>query len=280
MAVTGNTELTSVKQAAIAALVQKELISSSVLASNVYDVSGFCRPGNSTISFPKAGSFTVEDRASAAQATIQSLTFAKDTLALDKMATVAWLIDPQDALETPVDVEAEYAKRAASAHGVYVDTQLIAALEAAGVATTTAGNISDAIILEMRAALIKRKANARNLRLAISPDQEAILFGINKYSLAQDYGRTVIPEGILSMVYGIPVLVTPELGAQQYFMYDVEGIALGFQKGPQMDERKAPEYGSSAMLKVLDQKFGIKALQIAQQGVGASESALIVKDNN
>lgn len=280
MAVTGNTELTAVKEAAISALVQKELISASVLASNVYDVSGFCRPGAVSISFPRAGSFSVEDRASAAQATIQSLTFAKDTLTLGFMATVAWIIDPQDAIETPVDVEAEYAKRAARAHGVYVDQKLILELETVGVATTTAGTISDAIILEMRQALLQRKANPRNLRLAISPTQEAALLGINKYTLAQDYGRPVIPEGILSQVYGIPILVTPELGASQYFMYDVEGIALGFQKGPSMDERKAPEYGSGAMLKILDQKFGVKGLEINQQGVGAAESALVVKDNN
>lgn len=280
MAVTGNTELTLVKQAAISALVQKELISASVLASNVYDVSGFCKPGNVSISFPRAGSFTVEDRASAALASIQSLTFAKDTLALGFMATVAWTIDPQDALETPVDVEGEYAKRAARAHGVYVDQKLILEFEAAGVATTTAGNISDAVILEMRQALITRKANARNLRLAVSPAQEAVLLGINKYTLAQDFGREVIPQGILSMVYGIPILVTPELGANQYFMYDVEGMALGFQRGPQMDQRPAPEYGAGAMLKIMDQKFGVKALEINQQGVGATESALIVKDNN
>jgi hypothetical protein len=280
MPVTGNTELTAVKQLAIASLVQKELISAAVLGSNVYDVSGFCKPGASQIGFPKAGSFTVEDRASAALATIQSLTFAKDTLNLDKMATVAWVIDPQDLLETPVDVMATYAQRAAKSHGVYVDQQLILGMEAAGVATTTAGNITDAIILEMRQALIQRKANPRNLRLAISPAQEAILFGINKYTLAQDYGKAVIPEGVLSMVYGIPVLVTPELGAQQYFMYDVEGMALGFQRAPMMDQRPAPEYGAGALLQILDCKFGVKALQIAQQGVGAAESALIVKDAN
>lgn len=280
MAVTGNTELSSVKEAAISALVQKELISASILASNVYDVSGFCRQGASTISFPKAGSFSVEDRASAAQATIQSITFAKDTLSLGFMATVAWTIDPQDALETPVDVESEYAKRAARAHGLYVDQKLILELESAGVATTTAGNISDAVILEMRAALLSRKANARNLRLALSPAQEAVLLGINKYTLAQDYGRSVIPEGVLSQVYGIPVLVTPELGSNQYFMYDVEGIALGFQRGPMIDQRQAPEYGAGAILKVMDQKFGVKALEVNQQGVGVSESALIVKDNN
>lgn len=280
MAVTGNTELTAVKQLAIASLVQKELISAAILGSNVYDVSGFCKPGASQIGFPKAGSFTVEDRASAALATIQSLTFLKDTMDLNFMATVAWTIDPQDLLETPVDVAAEYAKRAARAHGVYVDQKIILGLEAAGVATTTAGNISDAIILEMRAALIQRKANARNLRLAISPAQEAILFGINKYTLAQDYGKAVIPEGVLSTVYGIPVLVSPELGTQQYFMYDVEGMALGFQRGPTMDQRPAPEYGAGAVLQIMDQKFGVKALAVNQQGVGVAESALIVKDNN
>lgn len=280
MSVTGNTELTAVKQQAIAALVQKELISASVLASNVYDVSAFARPGNETVSFPKAGSFTVEDRASAAQATLQSLTFGKDTMSLNFMATVAWLIDPQDLLETPVDVPSQYMARAARAHGVYVDQKIIAGLEAAGVATATAGDITDAVILEMRQALLQRKANPRALRLAISPAQEAKLLGINKFTLAQDYGRVVIPEGILSMVYGIPILVTPELGAQQYFMYDIEGIALGFQRGPMMDQRPAPEYGAGASLQILDQKFGVKALQIGMQGVGVAESALIVKDAN
>jgi len=280
MAVTGNTALSATKAEIIANLVQRELISSSVLASTVYDVSRYAVRGASSVSFPKAGSFTVENRATATQATIQNLTFAKDTLTLDKRATVSWLIDAMDEIESSIDVSAEYAMRAARAHAVYLDTQIIAALELVGVATTTAGDITDAVILEMRQTLLQHKADRRLLRLAISPAQEAKMLAINKFVTAQDYGTSAIPSGALGTIYGVPVFITPELGASQYFMYDQEGIALAFQKGPQLDERKAPEYGSNSMLRVLDQKFGVKGLLIGQQGVGVAESPLVVKDNN
>lgn len=281
MAVTGNAALLATKQDIISALVQKELTSKAVLAGTVLDVSRFAVKGAKTIAFPKAGSFTVEDRASGAQATIQNLTFANDQLSLDKMATVSWLIDPQDALESVLDVDAEYAVRAAAAHAVYLDQQIKSQLETAGVATATiAATITDAVILEMRSALLRRKGDARKLRLAISPEQEAGMLAINKFTLVEQYGQAVVQSGAFGFIYGIPVFVTPEIDADEYYMYEEEGICLGFQRGPTMGERGAPEYGATAMLKTLDQKFGVKALLINQQGVGAAESALIVKDNN
>jgi nucleoid DNA-binding protein len=280
MAVTGDAALQATKAEIIAAMVQKELISQSVLASTIMDVSRFAVKGAETVSFPKAGSFTVENRASGAQATIQNLTFAKDTMTLGFRATVSWLIDPMDELESVIDVDAEYALRAARSHAVYLDNQIIAELETVGDTTTTAGNISDAVILEMRAKILNQKADRRLLRLAISPDQEAIMLGINKFVTADNYGTSIVPSGALGTIYGIPVFITPELDTQQYFLYEQEGIAMAFQRGPMLDERKAPEYGAGAMLKTLDQKFGVKGMLLGQQGVGATESPLVVKDNN
>lgn len=280
MAVTGNAALAATKQDVISALVQKELSSSSILAPTIEDVSRFAAKGAKTVSFPKAASFTVEDRASGAQATIQNLTYAVDTLTLDKVATVSWLIDDQDALESVIDVDAEYALRASRAHGVFLDQQIVAQLEAAGDATTTAGNISDAIILEMRAKILRQKADRRLLSLAISPEDEAIMLAINKFTLADQYGMAVVQSGAFGFIYGMPVYVTPELASQQFFLYEKSGIAMAFQRGPTLGERPAPEYGATSSLKTLDQKFGVKALQINLQGVGATESAMIVKDNN
>jgi len=281
MAVTGNAALLATKQDLIAALVQRELIASSILSPTIMDVSRFAVKGAKTIAFPKAGSFTVEDRASGAQATIQNLTFATDQLALDRMATVSWLIDPQDELESVLDVDAEYAVRAARALGQDLDVQIVAQLEAAGVATATvAASITDAVILEMRSALLRRKANPRNLRLSIPPEQEAAMLAINKFTLVEQYGAAIVASGALGFIYGMPVFVTPTIGATAYYMYESEGCAFGFQRAATMGERNAPEYGATAMLKTLDQKFGVKAMQIAQQGVGVAESALIVKDGN
>lgn len=281
MGITGDAALAATKQEVIVALVQKELISEGVLAPTVLDVSRFAGKGAKSISFPKAGSFTVENRASGAAATTQNLTFAADKMDLEFRATVAWLIDSMDELQSTVEVEGEYAVRAARAHAVYLETKIITELETVGVVNAAAvGDITDAIILSMRKNLLKRKANKMRLSLAIAPDQEAIMLAIAKFVSAEQYGSPVIPAGALGKIYGVPVFVSTELAAQQYFMYDAEGCAIGFQRGPQLDDRKAPEYGAGSQLKVLDQLFGVQGLQLGYQGVGATESALVEKDAN
>lgn len=279
--VTGDTETTATKNDLIVELVQRELISEGVLAPTIMDVSRFCKKGAQSISFPKAGSFTVEDRATGVASVKQVLTFAADKLELEFRATVSYLIDSMDEIESIVDVEGEYAMRAARAHAAYVETKIIAELETVGYAVTGAtGDISDDGILAMRKTLLNHKANRRRLNLAVSPDQEAILLGIEKFVSAEKYGTAVIPEGALGKIYGVPVYISTELSSSQYFMYDSEGCAIGFQRGPQMDGRPAPEYGAGSTLKVLDQKFGVQGLTIAQQSMSAGISALVVKDNN
>lgn len=281
MGVVGNTELTATKNDLIVALVQNELISEGILAPTVLDVSRFAGKGMQSISFPKAGSFTAENRASGAAGTLQTLTFAADKLDLEFRATVQWLIDSMDALQSSVEVEGEYAQRAARAQAVYLETKIIAELETVGVANSDAtGDVTDAAILSMRKNLLNRKASRNRLNLAISPDQEAVMLAIPKFVEADKFGTSNIPTGAFGKIYGVPVFVSTELGAQQFFMYDKEGIAIGFQRGPVMDERKAPEYGAGSMLKVLDQLFGVQGLAIAQQSVSAGKSALVEKDNN
>ncbi len=279
--VTSNAQLTATKNDLIVELVQRELISVGVLAPTIRDVSKFCKKGAQSISFPKAGSFTVENRATGVASVKQVLTFDKDQLDLEFRATVSWLIDTMDEIESIVDVEGEYAIRAANAHGVYLEQRIIAEMSTVAYKITAAtGDISDDSILAMRKTLLNHKANRKALSLAVSADQEAVLLGIEKFVSAEKYGSAVIPDGALGKIYGVPVFVSTELAEQEFYMYDKDGVALGFQRGPQMDERKAPEYGAGSMLKVLDQKFGVQGLAIAQQSMSAGISALVVSDNN
>lgn len=281
MGITDATALAATKMDLIIALVQKELISRGVLAPTVLNVSNFAGKGSKSISFPRAGSFTVENRATGVAATTQNLTFLTDKMDLAFRATVAWLIDSMDELQSTVEVQSEYAIRAASAHGVYIEQKIIAELETVGNPNgDCVGDVSDQGILSMRKSLLNRKANGKALSLAISPDQEAIMLQIEKFVSAEKYGTAIIPEGALGKIYGVPVFVSTELTSQQFFMYDKEGLAIGFQRGPMIDDRKAPEYGAGSMLKVLDQLFGVKGLQINLQGTGAGISALVEKDNN
>ncbi len=236
--VTSNTQLTATKNDLITALVQKELISKGVLAPTIMDVSRFAGKGVQSISFPKGTSFTVENRATGVASVKQALTFAADKLELEFRATVTWLIDTLDSIQSSVEVETEFAVRAARAHAVYVEQKIIAEMETVGNANSDAsGDVSDQCILSMRKALLNRKANRAALHLAISPDQEAVILAIDKFVSAEKYGSAVIPTGEVGRIYGIPVHISTELTSQQFFMYDSEGVAIGFQRGPQMDER-------------------------------------------
>ena len=290
MAVTGDTQLGPTKQELISEIAQRALISRSTLMASARDVSMFASKGNSQISFPKNTTlFAAENRASAAAATIQDVDFAKDTMDLDQRMIIAWLVDSDDEIESRLDVQRELIERAAREHARDVDAKLIAEMEAAAITTTTAGNVSQDVVLEMRRVLLRNKADPANLWLAVSPEQEEELLKIDPFVGADKYGSAVIPAGVLGTLYGVKVLITPELGTNQYFMYESDGIALGFQRRPQFDEDNRPEYGPGAKLQVLGQKYGTQALHLGVPGafqadgttpVGASESGLIVKDAN
>lgn len=278
--ITGNTQLTATKQDLIAAIVQKELAFQAKLTPYFTDVSMFCVPGAKTISFPKLSSFTVVDRASGAQGDASVLTSSVDTLDLEWNAYVAWIIDSSDEIQSAIPAQVEFARRAAAALGRYVDTKILAELETVGVATTTAGAISRDIVLEMRASLLKHHAQLDQLMLAISPDDEATMLKIAQFTEAQIYGSSNVPNGVIGSVYGVKVVVHPGLVANQYYMAEKNGLCYGFQKAPSMSDQGANEYGTAAKRVAMDQLFGVQGLEIAQDGVGAGLSALVVKDNN
>lgn len=271
MAVEGNTQLSAVKNALIVELVQRELISKAVVMPTILDASAFAVKGAKSISVPRGGSFTVEDRASAATATLANVTYAVDTITLDQMSSVSWAVDPQDELESTVDVQADLAARAARAHSKNFDTLVIAGLEAGATATTTAGAISKAIFLEMRQALLAAEANPDALTFLCGPDSEAALLSISDFVFANEYGAAIIPSGKLGSLYGVSIVMQTSIASGRFYMYDKEGYGFAIQQALNLGQRPAPEYGSSAILNVLDMKWGHATLQNA---------ALLRKDNN
>lgn len=281
MAVFGDTELSPTKQLIVAERVQRQLIQQSVILPFSSDYSAFAVKGAESVAIPKAGDFTVNNRASGALATQQVLNYERDVIALDQRATVSWVVDPMDEIESVVAVNEDLIGRATRQHAKYVDDQLIAELEAAGVAIGTASlAVTDDIILEMQADLLSRDARMENLVMVVGPANHADILGINKFTASDVYGRPIIPNGMLGTVYGTTIVMKTDLAEGSYYMYDREALAIAFQRAPQLDSRRAPEYGAGAELFTLDQKFGTQSLFLGQKGVLAAESALIVKDGN
>lgn len=289
----GNTELSATKQEIIAEVAQRVLIDQSRWLGTIRDVSNRAVKGASSISFPKYSSlFTVENRASATAGTNQNPAFAKDTLDLDIRAHIQWLVDADDAIESTLDVQRELIQHASMEHARDLDVRVKAIAEAAGITTTTvAPLITQDVVLEMQQVLFQNKADANRLFLQVSPAQHAALLKIDPFVSADQYGGSARPlvSGVLGTIYGIQVVMNTTLDADEYYMYDSEAIAVGFQRQPQFAEDDRPEFGAGSRLQVLSQKYGLKALQVAvpnafkadgTTALGAAESALIVKDAN
>lgn len=279
--ITGNTQLGPTKQDIITAIVQKELKFSAKLLPYVTDFSQFAVKGARSVKIPRLSSFTVVDRASGAAGDASVLTSAVDTLNLDLNAYVAWIIDSSDAVQTMIESEIEFARRAAAAHGRYVDEQIITKAEAVGVATTTAAaTITRDVVLEMRQTMVKNDGDLSQSAFWVSPEQETALLKIDEFTRAEVYGQPVIPGGVIGRVYGVPVVIHNGLAAAQYFLAEKGGLGIAFQSAPAMSSQGANEYGSSAQRVAMDQLFGLTGLQLGEKGVAGTESALVIKDNN
>lgn len=275
--ITGNTQLAPTKQDIIAAVVQKELKFAAKLLPYVTDVSIFAGKGAKTVSFPKLTSFTVVNRASGVAGDASALTASVDQLALDKNAYVAWLIDSTDEVQSTIQAQVEFARRAAAAHGRYVDEQIIAVLDAAAGLDVGAAPITRDYVLDMREFLLKNDADMNQVVLAIGPDQEKAMLKISEFTQAQIYGGAVIPSGVIGSVYGIPVLVHNGISTGKAFMWEKSGVALAFQMAPNMTSQGANEYGSASVRYAMDQKFGVAALQLGEKGLLGTQSPLIAE---
>lgn len=279
--VTANAELGAVKQALIASIVQKELAFAAQMPKTITDVSVFAKPGMKSIDFPKTGSLTVANRATGEQGTKSKLTFLTDTLALNQNAYVSWLIDSADELQSNIDVQAEFIKRAATAHARNLDTVILSGLyNAAHDTSFTVGNIDAAKIIAMRKALLAKNANIADITLVVSVEQEAVMLGIDQFVRQDIYGTSNVPSGVIGRVYGIPVMVQNGLPANcNALMYEKSGFCYGFQKGPAYGEQSDITFGVGSKLCAVDQLFGVKALQVAQESAPAGTSPLIVALN-
>lgn len=279
-AIMGNTEVGATKEAMIAAVVQKELIEGSVIAPRCYDVTQYCDVGAKSIEFPKAGHMTVVNRAEGVAGDASVVTYATDKMDLSFNAYLAWIVDYKSKVQSKINVQLDLAARASRAHAKYLDAQIVTELEAAGDATATAGAVSYAIAVEMMATFMNRVGDSSQGTWLFGPTSWASLINIDEFKRADIYGSSSIPSGAVGTIFGVPVVISQKVSGNAYYLFDKAAIAYGLQAGPSYSEQNANEYGSQAKRAVLDQIFGVKALLINQEGAGAAESALIIKDAN
>ena len=102
MADMGKTEVTATIEARISAMIQAQLIESSKLIPTVMNMPA--EDGIDRISMPRTGNFTVDDKAENTAVTPQVLTYAVDTLLLDKYKVIQFFLEDNARVQAKPDM--------------------------------------------------------------------------------------------------------------------------------------------------------------------------------
>lgn len=259
----GDIEVAPTRAEFISAMVQAELAASVELLPTFLDVSEFAQPGFDSISFPKSTSFVVEKKQSGQKVNAQAFTLTNDTLLLDEHAVVQWIIEKKASIQSKVALEMQGVKLASSAQGRIVDVDLIAAIDAGRKVAndvTLGSSLTIAVINEARRILKTEFWPKTDLWLALHPNQEEEMLNITNFIEADKYGsRVALLEGEIGKVFGVRIVVSNLLTADEAFMYHKNSTAIGFQSAAEFDEQKDLE--NLGMRSSVDQLYGIKVLQ-------------------
>ena len=274
--------LPNTKNDLIVSLIQRHLTNDSLLLPFVSDLSMYAVKGTKSISIPKLSGLTATNRTMGAAGTESTMTDSVDTINIDHNAYVSWVEDHADIVQSTIEFRMAAAERAAIAQSQYVDNAIMSALESAAALSVnggTAADITSAMILEMREAIIKAggQQSWMNSVLFVSADQDTAMLKLPEFTRADIYGTSNIARGQIGYVYGAPVVVHNGMAAQQALMFAKEGFGIAFQKQVSLAEEKNIAYGTQGVKVAVDQLFGVGGLEIGERGAAAGKSPLIAK---
>lgn len=286
MTVAKSADIAAVRDSLVEERVQRELQAAAIPLQLFSDFSNMAGPGVKEVLVPRSTSFTAEDLdlATPTEATKQNLTFAADTISLNKIKVVNYLIPGYIDLESKPSYELTAAARAASAHGRAISVDAIDALwggaDNANDVDFDAGAVTSEVqekILEM----IQKADEAEMLddgrrTLMIRPQERKLMLEVPDFVRADSRGTLDSPlvNGQLGFIYNVRVVVTTFNGAAsgtadgsgefadgKMMLVHPESLGYAFQARPEHDMEKAVGFGPGSMEHTWGQKYGLTALQ-------------------
>ena len=278
MADTGVTETVATSIDVVSAIMQKELIQNSVLLGTVSDYSAWVLPGANTVKVPRAGSFTAADKSENTASTTQALTFATDSIELNKHKHIVALLEDIAREQAAVDVEAVYVERMASAMAKQVEADIAAALVKAANDIQLSGTsnlvLTASDIVDARRKLDDQLVPQGDRFLAVPPAQEAAMLKIDSFIDASKYGSNdPIINGEIGRVYGFRVIKTTSLASDTEFVaYHRSHVAFARQNEVKFEKQRADltKLGDNLSISML---YGVKHLDSGNRAVYADETA-------
>lgn len=278
--ITGVTETSAAAKAMVETMAQKYLIQESKMMGLISNYSSLAVKGASSIKLPKAGGFTVGDKAENTAASAQTSAFSVDTLSLDQHRVVQFLLEDIADVQTNVQAAQEYILRASKDLALDIDNKIIAQLRLASASApdhlikftdTTNEDIELADIVAARKLLFLQNLDPREVFMLIGPDQEANMLKISDFIDASKYGsNSPIVNGEIGSVFGMKVVLHTSVSQEAIFFHPT---ACAFALQQEIRLQKMYDLANLAWRYSLDYVGGFKVLDAGKRNVQISETA-------
>lgn len=243
-ALMGNTEVSATSKAIIDSLAQKYLVQEAKLLPLFNNYSNIVSKGASSIGVPRSGGFSVLSKSENTSADASIITYAKDTINLNRHRYVQFLLEDYASGVASVDVVSDALMKASKDLALDFDTYMISVL-VAGASTSnpdhviqytdaTNEDIELADILNARKLLVDQNIDPRECFMLIGSTQEKNALKIDNFIDASKYGSNQpIVAGEIGMIYGMKVILHTGMTASNKTIF-AHPSAAGFAFAQQM----------------------------------------------
>lgn len=272
------TQTSATGQAVISALVQKQLIAKAKLWFTVQDESARAQKGAKSVSFPKTGALTPAAKVAGTATTAQALTYAVDTLSLNKHFHTLVVLEDSAEVQSVVDIESDIIERSGAGMALQMDTDIYTALRDGASASApdqilnhygTSGTLTIAKVLEARKLLDLGNVPEDMRFMAINPDQESQLLALSTFVSAQEYGSDKARmNGEVGTLFGFRVIKTTVVEDNVTLYYHNSAAAVARQIDPKFESIR--DLDNLAWKYSLSCLYGCKVLDAGLRNVTAN----------
>jgi N4-gp56 family major capsid protein len=223
-ALMGVTEVSATSKAIVDSLAQKYLVQEAKLLPLLSNFTNLVVKGASSIKAPRSGGFTVNSKSENTSADASIITYAVDTINLNRHRYVQFLLEDFANGQASVDVVSDALLKASKDLALDFDTYMLSVLIAGASASApdhiiqytdaTNEDIELNDILNARKLLVDQNIDPRECFMAIGSGQEKNMLKIDNFIDASKYGSQMpIVNGEIGMVYGMKVILHNGLSA-------------------------------------------------------------------
>lgn len=237
-ALMGVTEISATSKAIVDSLAQKYLVQEAKLLPIFSNYSNLVVKGANSIKLPRSGGFSVLSKNENVSADASIVTYASDTINLNRHRYIQFLLEDFAGNQSSVDIVSDGLLKASKDLALDFDTYLISQLIAGASASApdhviqytdaTNEDIELNDFLNARKLLIDQNIDPRECYCMIGSGQERNALKISDFIDASKYGSNApIMNGEIGMVYGMKIILHTGLSSSNKTIF-AHPTSLGF----------------------------------------------------